>query len=66
MRLNKYGRFADFWRGDGVFVSFTLTDRFLTFAARWRWGLAKVHPPAKPWCTRYYLGPFEIEISRFN
>lgn len=53
----KAGRFSDFWRGNGVFVS----GSCWLIAIRWRWRLAFVCPPGKPGYKRWYIGPVEIE-----
>lgn len=56
------GRFQDFWRGDGWFVSFDVRGGWVLLAFRPKcWRLRVVHPPAKPGVTRLYIGPFEVE-----
>ncbi|WP_156923497.1 hypothetical protein [Massilia alkalitolerans] len=58
----KAGRFHDFWRGNGWFVSFDVRGGWLLFAFRPKcWRLRIVHPHAKPDVTRLYFGPFEVE-----
>lgn len=58
----KYGRFEDFWRGNGWFASFAIRGGWLLFAVRPKcWRLRVVRPPAKPGLTRLYFGPVEVE-----
>ncbi len=66
MSVHRHGLFHDFWRGNGAFVSFRLSRGYLLFAVRWRWRLAVKRPEAKPGVTRVYIGPFEIEWTRFS
>jgi len=53
----RYGRFEDYWRGNGLYVSL---GRW-TVAVRLRWRFAFVRPHGKPGYVRTYVGPIEIE-----
>lgn len=54
----KVGRFSNFWRGNGVFISFWR----VTIALRWRWHFDYVKLFWKPGYRRLYVGPVELEI----
>ena len=60
----KCGRFADIWRGNGVFASVSCRSGFFTVALRWRWHFYAVIPAGKPHVRRVYIGPLELEFQR--
>lgn len=55
--IKRFGRFVDFWNGNGLYLS----TKQWTFALRWKWHCRYIHPPGKSGYTRLYFGPFEIE-----
>ena len=65
MRLNKLGRFADPYRGDGFFISWGIKRGWFLAAIRPKnWLLYYVRP--SPWVHRLYVGPFEFELTTFR
>lgn len=67
MKINKYGRFADVWNGDGWFVSWITNRGFFLIAFRpMRWRFAYVRLPMQRWVRRLYFGPLEFEVSRYG
>lgn len=65
MRLNKFGRFVDPYRGDGWFVSWGWDTGHLLIGIRpfnWHWYLVRL--PSRPCTQRLYIGPVEIELRR--
>lgn len=65
MRINRYGWFADSYRGDGWYVSWIMARGFFLIAIRPRnWHLYLANPPGKPGVSRLYIGPIEFELTR--
>jgi len=56
----KIGKFADFYRGDGIHVS----SNNWTVALRNRCHFRFVRPPGKPGYIRLYMGFIEIEYRK--
>lgn len=66
MRI-KAGRFYDFWRGNGTFISFLTEDAAHLVAFRpFNWHFYSIVPPDKPYKKRWYFGPFEFERTKFK
>ncbi|WP_339437049.1 hypothetical protein [Pseudomonas sp. EL_65y_Pfl1_R32] len=64
MRLNKFGRFVDLYRGDGWFVSWTFSRGFFLVAIRpMNWRLDYLRLPNNQWVRRLYVGPIEFELT---
>ena len=64
MRLNKRGRFADPYRGNGFFISWWIKRGLFLVAIRPKnWHLHYVRPSLQPWVQRLYVGPFEFELT---
>ena len=55
------GRFIDFYRGNGWFVSVRTKFGWWSLSVRRRWHMYAVRPPGKPCTWRIYIGPFELE-----
>ena len=53
----KFGKFDDYWRGDGVFVNFGR----LTLALRYRMNFGMARHSMLKNIVRLYAGPLEIE-----
>ena len=67
MRLNKFGRFSDEYRGNGWFVSWFIRRGYVLLAVRpMNWAFRFAHPALQPWVKRIYIGPFEFELSWFE
>ena len=64
MRLNKYGRYIDAYRGNGWFVSwFCAKGSFLICFRPMNWHCYYIRPPGRPWARRLYVGPIEFELN---
>ena len=55
------GRFIDFYRGNGRFVSVRTKSGWWCLSVRLRWHMYAIRPPGKPCTWRLYIGPFELE-----
>ena len=56
----KLGKFADYYRGNGLHIS----GRNWTVALRNRWHIGFIKPPGKPGYSRLYIGPIELEYRK--
>ncbi|MPN61258.1 hypothetical protein SDC9_208993 [bioreactor metagenome] len=64
MKLNKFGRFVDPYRGNGWFVSWTWVRGYFLVALRpMNWRLDYLRLPNNRWVRRLYVGPIEFEIT---
>jgi len=61
----KCGFFSDVHRGNGCFVSVNSNSLSLLLAIRSRWLFSFVRMPFHQ-KTRFYFGPFELEIANFS
>lgn len=67
VRLNKYGRFSDEYRGSGWFVSWFIKHGYFLLAFRpFNWSVRYARPALQPWVRRLYVGPIEIELSWYR
>lgn len=67
MRLNKWGRFSDEYRGSGWFVSWFIKHGYLLLAFRpFNWSMRYARPALQPWVRRLYVGPIELELSWYR
>ncbi len=67
MRVNKFGRYNDPYRGNGWFLSWMWIRGFFLICLRpFNWHCYYVRPPMKKWVHRLYIGPFEFELTRLG
>lgn len=67
MKINRRGRFSDFYRGGGWFISWVTASGFFLIALRPKnWRFAYVRLPDRHCVRRLYVGPLEFELSQYG